>query len=1315
MQKGDCKGGVYKTERSLLIGAFIVAIVSRETFLTTYPLMEYNAEKKRGAAMLATPAQQEAIASRNSELLVSAAAGSGKTRVLIQRILSLIQEDGYSMDRMLVVTFTHAAAAEMRDRLETQLTEAALQDRSMQRQMELVETAQISTLHSFCQKLIREYFETVEIDPQATLCSEVQSQTFLQESLEACLNEIYEEALTDPDLRTFTVKFAQKEIEEMLLRLHSFLMAQPHPFPWLEACAQHVYTPQDLREGPMAETLLADARVLLEGALSVWEGAASLADDPFLREGYLRNYKEDGTALQGLAEATQQGLEPLMAAMKAASFGRMASLRLTDSSELAARDRFKEVRGRYKDLVAEAQKHLPLDEAQAISDLEKMQPALRGLSKAVRRMYELYAQRKNERNCLDFSDLEHMTLEILEYPEIRRDISARYDAIFVDEYQDISGIQEAILSALKPTAEDARPSGEKANGPKPSALHAQKLASLRFYVGDVKQSIYRFRQADPTLFMDKLAHFRLEADAPQRKISLNQNFRSRETVLSSVNRVFEHVMRPSVTEIDYDEDAQLHPGKASAGDPATELHIVGGDIRASQQPQAEAQVVGQEILRLVGTPSRDWDGNEGPYIRYKDIAILLPKAKGVADEVERVLSAMGIPVYSEENKGTLESEEIRQALGHLRLMDNLMDDLALLAALRGPVYAMTEAELADIRLMKPERGASFLEALTCAAQAGEGLLAVRCQQVLDDLHHERFLLNSMPLDEYLWDFLGRSGMYGFYGAQPGGKLRQANLRMLCHQAGEHMRSRGSGLTDFLYSVSAQSGAGDSRSPTVMSPWEDVVRIMTIHKSKGLEFPYVFVMGLGQNLHHRQDAGILSMHPRLGVALKYINEDARTKRTTLLAHAIAMRARAEDKAERARLLYVALTRAKEKLYMVGSVKADAPEVILLNEETTQRDAYHVWEAKSMLEWIGQTAQNTDDIRVWDHSQFSTSPLWETEIKTNLSTESTFFPHKWVDWRVVFHIGLDKSSLTQNEEKSIVPGPQENISLLMQSLEAQRKADAAQQKTNAMLPDLTQQKADSATVSSYSLLTPAAPAAMPLKIGVTAYCRSLQKLQGLSPWEGEPEDAEAESPEVKRLPLTLSRPHLLSDLPTLPAYLRPDAQQSGLARGVATHKALSLLSLDAISLPEEALQEALETQLSLQKNKGLLSKEELDLINVESLVSFFKSPLGRRSVTALEKHREWSFNLFAPDLCPSILQGVIDLCFLEEDQWVLVDYKTDRVSSAQELWDTYALQMALYARALSQGTGKPIKECTLFALSLGEGATRQGQALLSVAQK
>lgn len=1261
--------------------------------------------------------QQNAIQARNRELLVSAAAGSGKTKVLVERIFRLAAQEGYQLDRMLVVTFTNAAAAEMRERLEARFEEGASENESLRRQAERVENAQISTLHSFCQKLIREFFEVAGIDPLAGLAEETLQKKLLEQAAQEALEESYELAKEDPQLFSLTQKFSPQEIGGMLLELYRFLLSLPHPFQWLANCAQHSYTLEDLDKGPMTQVLLRDCRVILDGALALWQQAAPLAQDPFCQEGYARILEADGQLLSTLQHAAQEGLTALLQATASSGFSRMPGIKLVEPPEINVRETLKEFRDRYKKRLEEMKKLLPQDGDRSIADLQAMAAPLRGLAKAVESLHNKYGRLKAERNVIDFSDLEHMAIAILSRPELQKSISGRFDAIFVDEYQDISEIQEAILQALKPEEEKSTPQEEG----REDAGNSRPPFTC-FYVGDVKQSIYRFRQADPTLFMEKLERFGEAENSPQRKISLSHNFRSREAVLSAVNRVFSHVMQGDVTEIDYDENASLYPGRPSLGDPLPQVHLMDSrEVKAADQPREEALFIAGEIQRLLREPILDWEGKEAAPLTYRDMAILLPVARGKASLAEQVLQEAGIPVYCEDNSANGESPEITQTLAHLRLLDNLMDDLSLLTVLRGPHYRLSEEELGAIRLQKPDPKASFLEALMAAAQAKpENALAKRCRDILAELKQERFLEQSMPLDEYLWSFLNRSGLYGFFGTSAGGKLRQANLRMLCHQAGEYVTQRGGSLHDFLDSLTNRQGVHDGKSPTVVSPNENVVRIMTIHKSKGLEFPVVFVMGLGGSLLRRGGGSALQMHSKLGVSLPYINEKARTKRATLLGSAISLRKAMEERAERARVLYVAMTRAKDRLYLIGSSSSLTAQALAggvppgagelspaFAMENPQGKAYAVWEARSMLEWVWQSIQNTDEIRVCGPDDLSTGPLWETGSKTQFSTDSTFFPQKNGVWRVVFHNGAVVARVSENVEK-------------ISTAKASPEKGFSENPLQELLSSLTLGIPSSQEVA-LEAPSKALPVPVPLKMGVTALCRSLEKesKEGLEPLLlADQPDPEAESVEIKRLPLPLTVPRRLSELPTLPAYLRGSPPQTAVLRGVATHKALSLLPFEPLReavLPENgkegvssglssldlSLQNLLPGMLLALEREGKLTPQERELIHMPALAKFFASPLGLRTLASQEVHREWSFNLRLPQLSQSILQGVIDLCFLENGAWVLVDFKTDRVKEVRDLWPLYHRQIHIYRRALASSTRYPVGESVLFSLHLGEG--------------
>ena len=1194
--------------------------------------------------MQLTPAQASAVNARNRELLVSAAAGSGKTAVLVQRILDLIRRDGLSIDRMLIVTFTRAAASEMRERLEKELSMIAGGDSRLQRQSELVAGAQISTIHSFCQKTVRRYFQHCQIDPQFGLCDERTRSAFYAESMEETLDWLYAEAREDEELFSLTAKFDERNIAAMIDQLYRFLMSRPDPMEWLKRNAEKQWSMDTLDDEEMSREFCRESMLMIDGMIALLTEARKLSEDSAFPVKLLNTLDSDSATLTTLAEACYQGLSSLMQALGSLKFARLAVVRPSTSDEARLTEAFKALRSRYKDMVDELKKLLPEDVEQAVADMQVMAPATRGMRKAVEMFHATFSRKKRDQAVIDFNDLEHMTLSILARPELREQISRQFDAIFVDEYQDVSELQEAILNGIKrPETEGDR--------------------QYAFYVGDVKQSIYRFRLAEPGLFLKKLSRFSWDDDAPERKIVLNRNFRSKSAVLDAVNRVFEHVMDSRVTEIDYDEYEHLVPGTPSFGDPVTEVHILNSEgLRPQDQILAQAEWIARDIKNTVGRPTVRGDGTPGDPLKFSDIAILLPVSKNIADKVEMVFNRENIPVYCEGANDAMASEEIGQLMQYLILMDNLMNDVALLSVLRSPLFEMTEAELSAVRLCRPERESSYLTALMYAATEADEPLKGRCAAIMQTLEEERFCLNSMPLGDYLWDFLSRSGLYAHYGAQPGGALRQANLRMLCHRAAEWEKTHIDGLHGFVETLLLDGGSGET-SPTVMTSWENVVRIMTIHKSKGLEFPTVYVMNLERNLFGRPAAGSISVHGDVGFGLGYVNETARTRRPTLMQGAIALRNKNAERAERARVLYVALTRPKSRLVMVGSEsEKNAAPALLWEQAKKGSDVYAVRQAGSMLDWIIQSLQPHDSIE-----QLSTGDPRITRFSTELSTLSTGFPHKNAHWRVVFHI--DPSLNRQKGAKAAImsePIPVPHV-----------ETDVDKHVEN---PFYVPEK----RLSS-----------VPLKVGVTALCRAMA--------QGSPVEDEEETAELKRWPLDTAQPRLLASVPQIPAFLAPPKEEKALLYGVQTHRVLGLIALEEIRRVmhhPKAIYAVVCKEIERLTGRGVIRPEEAEYANCSMIARFFQSDLGQRMLQSPRVEREWSFNLRVHEPFETTVQGVIDLCFLENDAWVLVDFKTDRVEKAEELRERYRQQLAFYREALMKGTPCAVKEAVLFSLRLGE---------------
>lgn len=1201
-----------------------------------------------------TPAQQAAIDATNPELLVSAAAGSGKTAVLVERIVQMIASRGYSIDRMLIVTFTRAAAGEMRERLEMRLSDLARTDDRLARQADLVPMAQISTIHAFCQQAVRQNFQHCGIDPQFGLCDERTRAAMYEDSKNQTLDQLYTLALTDPDIAAFTAKFPEKNLSDIMDALYRFLLSRPDPMDWLDSFADHPWHLNTLDDEPMARAFCQEAALMIDSMLALWQQAADSATAPAFPDKYKTVLAADHVTLNDLQSACQSGMRALMQQTGQIRWMRMPVFKPTTSDEAALSESFKSIRAQYKALTDELKKLLPADPALALSDMAVMAPAMRGLQKAIHLFHQIFTDEKKDQGLIDFGDLEHMTLSILRQPGLQKQLAGRFDAVFVDEYQDVSELQEAILNGLK------RNDGSQSY----------------FYVGDVKQSIYRFRLAEPGLFLRKLNDFSPDENAPCRRIVLNRNFRSRTGVLDAVNRVFCHVMDSRVTEIDYDADAMLYPGVPSENDPITQVHVLNSShLRSEDKVLAEAELVARDILSHVDTPTVEG----GPLARYSDMAILLPAAKNVADRVEKVLQKHGIPVYCEGLGQAFQSTEVDQLIQYLSLLDNLMNDVALIAVLRSPLFHFTEQMLADVRLLRPQREASYLSALMHAAQAAPSPLRDSCRDALDTLEKERFYIRSMPLSQYLWDFLSRSGLYVFYGTQPGGRARQANLRLVCQRASDWEKNHTDGLHGFVESLILSRQNGDEASPALVNPWENVVRIMTIHRSKGLEFPTVYVMGLGGSLLRKSQTGSVSMHGDVGFALNYVNEKMRTRRATLLQSAISLREKNAERAERARVLYVAMTRPKERLVLVGS----APLAGVMAGDSLpvgRRGIHAVRSAGSMLDWVLQSVSQGDEITLLkQNSTLSTEEVWKTNPVEQFPTLSTSYPHKSAHWKVLFHMEPAVARLSAARQPVVLPLPP------VLPPDGPRGLHRP--------PFYRQGQPD-------PLLGQTGQPHFPLKIGVTALCRAMEN--------GETPDPEEETSDTKRYPLLGHRPRLLPQEPPLPAFLSPPKEEAALQRGVQTHRLLGLMDLEtarACGGDAKALYACVCRELKRLTDCAVITPQEASCCDRSMVARFLQSQLGQRMLQSPEVHREWSFSLQIHRPFHTHLQGVIDLCFVEDGAWVLVDYKTDRVDSPADLLPRYRQQLAFYRQALESATPRKVKESHLFSLRLGEGVREE----------
>ena len=1156
-----------------------------------------------------TPQQQQAIDARNRTILVSAAAGSGKTAVLIERIVQLIRE-GYQVNRMLIVTFTKAAAGEMRQRLSKKLTKEAQADpEHFAQALDDLEATEISTIHAFCQKVLRNYFQVIGIDPMMRACDDQLRKALFEEAWLEAFNELLDEA-NDPDFLELANAWDQQRLQEMTDQLHDFLMSLPAPFDWLEYAIEiPVSKPYDRH--PWFLTLKNHVRMTLGGISQLLQQERELLDEADAVADRRDTWLQDCADCECFDDLCWEDLGEVQATLEGFSLSKLKTLRGLTDAQKDWQKRFTKVRDDIKAIVKDAQQMLNIDEDKLDREFSMMHRHLKGLAALVRRTDAIFLQKKSDKHVIDFSDMEQFTMQVLSDPALRAQMQSEYDHIFVDECQDVSQIQDAILQAI----------------------HHE--GNCMFMVGDVKQSIYRFRKADPTIFMHRLWTFSDAEDAHNRRILLQKNFRSCGNVLDVTNRIFRTVMRPDVTELPYNPEDELICGRETTEDPPVEMHLLdmtpGEDGEDVEALEAEARVVVERVQALLNEEFND--GGEMRHYTYRDMVILLSAASNMAPKLVELLGRAGIPVYYDGNAAYFDLPEVKAVKSLLMVIDNPMQDIPLLAALKMPPFSFTDAQLASIRTAKTGRDVPFHEAFE-ACCALEGPFAGKCQAAAKQLADWRFRAENIRLSDFVWQVMQESGYYAAVGALPKGELRQANLRMLFQRALDYERNGGETLADFLKYMDQQASGDDRMSAKLLGENENLLRIMTMHKSKGLEFPVVFCMQMSGKLH-KAFRGELLMHPRLGIALPYVNRKLRIKRKTMANEAFRVQRELDDKAERARLLYVAMTRARERLIMIGCCKEQ-------DRSTWNIPAgdYAVWAARSMTDWLMQGF----------HAQ---------EIH-NLSTGS---PQAATPWNIRLWEDIQGLAVDNTVDKS-------GITTYLQQVLA-RPAEE--------IPDGWEREQVSAQ-------------AVPLKTSVSALTKKAV-FNDPMPLSGSEEDTES-----KRVQEEILQPLRMSELPSRPAFLE-QKQMTGAERGSLTHKALSIMPLEALRDSQDLLADVRRI-LHGMAEREVFTYQELMLLHMQGIAGFYRSELGQRMLKSQLVRREWAFNLVVDDARETLLQGVIDCAFLEDGQWVLVDYKTDRINDEQAFCDRYRMQLTWYARALQRITGLPVREMWLYAISIGK---------------
>lgn len=820
-----------------------------------------------------TDEQRRAIKTRDTNILLSAAAGSGKTTVLVERVLDLICSGAGQIDRMLIVTFTRAASADMRAKLSRELGKRAAEgDERCRSQQLLLERASISTLHSFCSDFLRTHFESAGVDPAFRVLDDAETRRITDEALDQAIEEAYEE----PSQQLNALDYARgpKNVRAMAESLLRVLDERPDPRAWLDS----VCAPDETMRQAWIDEMVSAARRDIDRALLLTRMAL---EHPECNANYAPALEKDIAALLEIRQIHEYS--PLGKALQ--EFKQASPGRKRDAGPIG--DEVKKLR---LDAKAALDK-ITLQEIElgtALRDVQNLLPQLRVLASISLRARELLDERKAEHASLSYSDLEHRTLRALEDADTARELREKYDYIFVDEYQDTSDVQEALVSRI---------------------CRGNNL----FMVGDVKQSIYRFRQAEPRLFLEKYhAYGQNDGGA---LLPLTMNFRSRPAVLDFVNHIFERAMYGGESEIVYDALARLNHGNKSLEGGSVEIHLLENpDADTADEALLDMKACEREALFISGEIRRMMA--EDPNLHYRDFAILTRTKRGVLGHMATILLQQGIPAFADGSEAFYDSVEIALALSLLKLTANRRSDIELIGVLRSPVVGLNADQLARIRIARPD--VPFADAAAEYA-LGEDDLARQLHTFFELLKKWQLLSLCTDLGVLTRTILDESGLYDCAGALPGGKQRQANLNQLVYNAAQFDQNVSGALTRFLKHTEKLKEKGDGDDAHVLGENDDVVRLMTVHKSKGLEFPVVFGAMLSRRYNSRSASALLSAHRNLGLGCLYCDPDLQTRRKTLPQAAIAECARREDRAEELRILYVLLTRARDKLVLVGSVK------------------------------------------------------------------------------------------------------------------------------------------------------------------------------------------------------------------------------------------------------------------------------------------------------------------------------------------------------------------------------------------------------------
>lgn len=1210
-----------------------------------------------------TPAQKSAIDTRDCNVLVSAAAGSGKTAVLVERIISMITDPdkNIDIDRLVVVTFTKAAAAQMKDKIRKALDSMLDEnpgDVNLLRQITLLNNAQITTIDSFCLWIIRNHFPEVNLDPGFRIMDEGEKKLIENDVLEDVLEEFYAEA--DEEYFNLVDAFGMGRDDSGLVsiidKIYRFSRSNPWIDEWFDECML-VYD-DETYDNPAIKELYDSIKNALLDYRDKYNRLVDICSEPAGPAAYTSALQSDLLGINEMINSQDFG----ELGRKVRTFSFEALSRKKDAgADPDIKEYIKGQRKLFKDYIGRLNDKIFLKDDEGIfADMQGAGIQIRTLLKVAKVYAKRVSEVKREKGIIDFNDMEHLALSILVkkedgklvYTETADKLANRFEEILIDEYQDSNQLQEVILNAVSKT----RLSGENNN---------------IYMVGDVKQSIYKFRLACPELFIEKYDTYGETGDNV--RIELQKNFRSRENVLECANDVFSHIMNKNFSGIGYDESVRLNAGFPypeysgnNYGDDAnksTDVILISSENEEEATTrELEADRLAKLIEGIVSSGVNVYDADENIYrpAEYRDIVILTRSVTGWADTFADALMDRGIPAYTDSSTGYFSVREIQVILSMLTIVDNPVQEISLAAAMMSYFGGFTAAELGMVRKLGREHADknthnNLYEHLKAVAALGEAgkmheadvkQLSGKCALFLTKLTEYRDKSSVEPLYDLCWEMIYDSGYYDYVGTMPAGAQRQANLNVLLERAAGYGKSSYSGLFNFLrYIERLKKFDEDFAEGAASLDNENLVRIMSIHKSKGLEFPIVILAGAHKSINFMDATAPVLVDQNLGIAVDYVDLERRTKTPTIIKGAMARRIVRESIAEEERLLYVAMTRAREKLIITGVVK-DADKTLEKYRESAKQ-----LEADGMLSFA-----DSENIKSYLDMIMPVCLMDSDKLKGSFKVMVDDGENSWAD--------VSEAGEMVDEIKEAVSD--KNLTV--------------QTETSVSYPLLDE-------LPEY---VPDDNAAGRMKLTVS----QLKAMQA--------EDESEENAYMDESVKTALKKEACDETNSIvPKFISgEEVKLAANERGSAYHRVMECLDYSvSVNL------DGVKADINRMLETGKMNELQVKSVNPWDINTFVQSDTGRRVANAMNNGSVRREQPFVFEYEGQLIQGIIDLYFEEGGELVLVDYKTDRVmkneAGEKELVRRYAIQLDYYAKALTQLTGKKVKEKIIYSFALGKG--------------